>query len=888
MSNNTSIDPIEHKSVKVKSGNMCKVRNHLTNLYKKYGIVAEAINLIIGEDDDTPTIIDNLSETIEKVRKIDGVEVSHIGLSTNHIADPFSFSDSFVRLNWDCYNLGESNEPTSHYASIPVATRTNAGILNSSNYRKLDNIGEYTNIYHTGGSSGHTQTWSGDDSNVYLQFSNTNPSNKNTTEYNATTNKQAFPVASTTKAGIITAEMYRNLNNWFSKDQCSENKINTYEEVLDFLDGVENTSSSRDIYIFEGHVNAQDFTIQNESSFTSIEQKDLIFWCNDTIYVIDGEICRDAHFYGRNGRELTPEKLEPVVFQIVDQNGITYLNEIEGEPVVDVVFKTSSSSDVSWRLEALRQRIGFITNVDGPRGLADASTLFSQNNTINIARRASFPVPLQSRLTGITDRLTTVEQTGTNLGNNKVNITETVPYGQGNITTFIDRGGSDTYVKLFTEKKESNNAYKSQMLVQDQLVDLSSENVTDDQQSSVKVFPASVDLVVDNGPSIELAKGNDDNEININSETINTESDNYLITNNDTFIVTGPSSHGQFLQGSKLTIDQNNGVNVLCKTAFNDNYVTLINSGAQIGSSHRDQSNSSIQYSSVSVYPTSITLQANNATGPEVNLENSDNSNNVNINSDKFVVKAIGNVTNAGLYVNQSQGVSLSYNDGTNNTSVKSLDLIEIQNKNSNEDGTIIITENSNGMCIDSSVSVKDQNDNVTQRGISIDPTEIKTYTPNLNVTLNNSTGLKINFSDGSYVQYKNDGTQYDVYNLTQIHNYLNTNLIRGGYNPNSTYQDNPAKELNLNLPFYVLSGINAEDIIPDVNPLVGFRGNDYILGFTNDFQKFKIYKERQDKNTPYTCYFQIDNDTPVIITNTTIGGLGSGRNFIKLISVTN
>lgn len=776
MSNNTSIDPIEHKSVKVKTGNMCKVRNHLTNLYKKYGIVAEAINLIIGEDDDTPTIIDNLSETIEKVRNIDGVEVSHLG--GNHITQPFTFSDSFVRLNWDCYNLGESNEPTSYYAPIPVASTTNAGIITSDDKRLITGLGSqsYSQIYRNNGPVGKKDTWVSDATDVYLQFDQYGPTNGTIDHHTHPGSALPFPKASSSSAGIISAEMYRNLNNWFTKDQCSENKINTYEEIVDFLDGTEDTSSIRDICIFEGHVSSQDFTIYQDTNYTSISQNDLIFLCPSDTYVIDGEICRNAHFYGRGGTELIPEKTESVVFQI-DQSGvITCLNEIEGEPVTDVVFKTSSSSDISWRLETLRQRIGFITGTGSQSALQDANTLFNQNNTISISRRANLPVRLQSRLTTINNRLNTVETKCNNFTTNKVDVRKTIPSGQGSIISDYER---DQNNGLLLFRQNSNTGKTSKIFLNEDVKLQSIENANFQLNvSSVNLQPTNINIGIDNGSNIELVKEESDNIININSDTINTESDNYLITNNDTFIVTGPSNNGQFLEGSKLTIDQNNGVNALYKTSSNDYYINLTNLGAKIGSSCRDQSNPNVNtnYSSITVHPTAMVLQVNNTLGPEVHLENLNNSNNVTIRSDGFTARAIGNNSNITLSVDQSSG-------------------------------------------------------------------------------------LTIGFSDGSKINYGIDGTKYEIYNLPLMENYFKTHILRGYYGVD---QDTNKSELTINLPFDIL------DTVTSINSIIPNESSSFI-GITNNFERFKIYKSNISDVTHY--YFQMENNSPLEIDEVVLGG---------------
>ena len=79
--------------------------------------------------------------------------------------------------------------------------------------QKLKNLGTYTHIYHSGNTSGHTQTWYADADNVYLQYFCTAPKSGTTTEHNHTTNKAPLPVASATQAGIITADDYKKLNN---------------------------------------------------------------------------------------------------------------------------------------------------------------------------------------------------------------------------------------------------------------------------------------------------------------------------------------------------------------------------------------------------------------------------------------------------------------------------------------------------------------------------------------------------------------------------------------------------------------------------------------------------------------------------------------------------
>lgn len=87
MANNTNINPLSTKIPKIGCMCLCQAQKHIKNLYEKYGTIASSINSLIGESDTTPNIIDNLSETIEKARKVDDKvdKVTTIENNTNTI-----------------------------------------------------------------------------------------------------------------------------------------------------------------------------------------------------------------------------------------------------------------------------------------------------------------------------------------------------------------------------------------------------------------------------------------------------------------------------------------------------------------------------------------------------------------------------------------------------------------------------------------------------------------------------------------------------------------------------------------------------------------------------------------------------------------------------------
>lgn len=137
MANNTTVDPIDYKNPKIKCLNLIKAKEHIQNLYKRYSSVADAINALIGQGDDTPNVIDNLSEAISITREVDTrrddvyTHIHHTGDGTS--AGPkeaFTATASGVKINYQCKHLLD-NTYTQHSDDIPVASASQAGIITS-------------------------------------------------------------------------------------------------------------------------------------------------------------------------------------------------------------------------------------------------------------------------------------------------------------------------------------------------------------------------------------------------------------------------------------------------------------------------------------------------------------------------------------------------------------------------------------------------------------------------------------------------------------------------------------------------------------------------------------------------------------------------------------
>lgn len=136
MANNTTVDPIDYKNPKIKCLNLIKAKEHIQNLYRRYGSLADAINTLIGEGDDTPNVIDNLSEAISITREVDArrndvyTHIHHIGDGTVSPKETFTATANSVDLNYQCKHLLDDTY-TQHTGSIPIANSTQAGIITS-------------------------------------------------------------------------------------------------------------------------------------------------------------------------------------------------------------------------------------------------------------------------------------------------------------------------------------------------------------------------------------------------------------------------------------------------------------------------------------------------------------------------------------------------------------------------------------------------------------------------------------------------------------------------------------------------------------------------------------------------------------------------------------
>lgn len=134
--NNTTVEIIEnYKTPELKGINMNGVKQCIWDLYHKYKILLKNINTLIGADDSTPNIIDNISEAIDVARQVNAAKsgtFTHVHHSSDGTSagpkETFTATADDVKFNFQCKTLLGTSY-IQHSEAIPVADASHAGII---------------------------------------------------------------------------------------------------------------------------------------------------------------------------------------------------------------------------------------------------------------------------------------------------------------------------------------------------------------------------------------------------------------------------------------------------------------------------------------------------------------------------------------------------------------------------------------------------------------------------------------------------------------------------------------------------------------------------------------------------------------------------------------
>jgi len=109
---------------------------NLTYRWSGTQYVEISASLALGETSSTAYAGDKGKDVADKLAKVRNTQLSHI-----KDTDTFSTTAEKVSLNYDCY-VGDQYgvEATSHSVDIPVASKTQAGIITAEDKKTIDNL----------------------------------------------------------------------------------------------------------------------------------------------------------------------------------------------------------------------------------------------------------------------------------------------------------------------------------------------------------------------------------------------------------------------------------------------------------------------------------------------------------------------------------------------------------------------------------------------------------------------------------------------------------------------------------------------------------------------------------------------------------------------------
>lgn len=223
--NNTSVDFLtEYEMQNLKHANLCKIKQVIQQLYSKQTSIINSINTLIGLDDGTLDVIDNISEAIaetrslkewrESLRKITISHINHGGTAVGDNNPTFKATTDGVTFNYDCFNLSNGVMTSHDNTAFPVASTVQAGIVTAGDYKNIQKAGTictYSHVHHDKDDTGWSgEAFTSDKDEVTMHFACYDPDSKTPTTPIEKTTK--LPVASSSNAGVVTADMFNKID----------------------------------------------------------------------------------------------------------------------------------------------------------------------------------------------------------------------------------------------------------------------------------------------------------------------------------------------------------------------------------------------------------------------------------------------------------------------------------------------------------------------------------------------------------------------------------------------------------------------------------------------------------------------------------------------------